>query len=115
MVTVQLEFSTQLSQQNSEKTFFAFAQHFPLWGLASRHLVSSRFAWPGLPNNITNWGRSFLHFPQRKIHRLTCLLLQPILSFNGGLLTSTSTWWALYRTVLVATTFSQLLIAHPNG
>jgi hypothetical protein len=31
LATFQLEFSAPLSQQNSENTFFAFAQHIPPW------------------------------------------------------------------------------------
>ncbi len=34
---------------------------------------------------------------------------------SGSLLISTVTWWALYSTVVVATTFSRSLITHPNG
>jgi hypothetical protein len=34
---------------------------------------------------------------------------------SGGLLISTLTWWVLYNTVVVVTTFSRSLIAHPSG
>jgi hypothetical protein len=46
--------------------------------LTSRHLVSSRFVWCGLSNDITIWTRSCLHCQQSKIHHHTRLLPQPI-------------------------------------
>ncbi len=39
----------------------------------------------------------------------------PSPSLSGGLLISTLTWWVLYSTAVVATTFSRSLIAHPSG
>jgi hypothetical protein len=39
----------------------------------------------------------------------------PSPSLSGSLLISTLTWWALYSTAVVATTFSRSLIAHPSG
>jgi hypothetical protein len=45
---------------------------------ASWCLVSFRFVWRGLSNDITNWARSCLHCQQGKIHCHIRLLLQPI-------------------------------------
>jgi hypothetical protein len=72
----QLEFSAQLSLQNSEKTFFCICTTFPTLG--GSHLASSRFVWRGLSNDITNWVRSCQHCQQGRIHRHTRLLPQPI-------------------------------------
>jgi hypothetical protein len=36
-------------------------------------------------------------------------------SLNEGLLTFTSTWWALYSILIILMTLSPSLIAHPNG
>jgi hypothetical protein len=83
--------------------------------LASRRLVSSRFVWHNLANDTTIWAKSCLHCQRIKIHRHTSLLRSPSPFPSGSLLISTLTWWALYNTVLVATTFSRTLIAHPSG
>ncbi len=46
--------------------------------LASRRLVSSRFVWRGLSNDITAWTRSCLCCQQGKIHRHVRLQPLPI-------------------------------------
>ncbi len=96
---------------NFEKTFSAFVQHS---GLASWQLVSSRFVCRGLANDITSWAKSCLLCQRSKTHRHTRLpcCRSPSPSISGALLISTLTWWALYSTVVVATTFSQSLITH---
>jgi hypothetical protein len=78
--TFHLEFSAPSSQQNPGKTFFCSCTTFPtLGGLPLGFLlVSSRFVWCGLSNDITNWARPCLLCQQSKIHRDTRLLPQPI-------------------------------------
>jgi hypothetical protein len=46
--------------------------------LASWRLVSSRFIWRGLANDITSWAKFCQHCQQSKIHCHTRLLPQPI-------------------------------------
>jgi hypothetical protein len=77
--------------------------------------VSSRFVWCGLAKDITSWAKSCLHCQRSKIHRHTACCRSPSPSLSGVLLISTLTWWALYSTVVVATTFSRSLIAHQSG
>jgi hypothetical protein len=74
-----LEFFIPSSQQNFENTFFGICTQFrTLGGLPLSVLVSSRFVWRGLTNNIISWAKSCLHCQQSKIHRHTRLLPQPI-------------------------------------
>jgi hypothetical protein len=46
--------------------------------LAYRRLVSSRFVWRGLANDVTRWAKSCLHYQREQIHRHTHLLQQAV-------------------------------------
>jgi hypothetical protein len=73
------EFFVPSSQQNSEKTFFLHLHSISHSGrLASWRLVSSRFVWRSLANDVTSCAKSCLHCQWSKIHRHTRLLPQPI-------------------------------------
>jgi hypothetical protein len=109
------EFFVPSSQQNSEKIYFAFAQHFPSW--------EARLSAPCV-------FKVCLVQPRQRRQQLGKIL--PLLSAeedppphtlaaaahphpSAAVCPSILTWCVLYSTLVVATTFSGSLIAYPSG
>jgi hypothetical protein len=109
---VSLEFFVPSSQQNSKKTFICICTTFHTLGVLPLGVLcllglsgaASPITSPAGQNPASNASRA------RSIATPACCH-SPYPSLISGLLISTLTWWALYSTVLVATTFSQSLIA----
>jgi hypothetical protein len=78
LATLQLEFSTPSPPAKLRKDIFLHLHISHPRRLAYRRLVSSKFVWSELSNDITNWARSCLHRQQGKIHCHIRMLPQPI-------------------------------------
>jgi hypothetical protein len=110
------EFFIPSSQQNYKKTFFCICTAFTTlggWPLGTLFLLGLSCA--ALPTkSLTGQNHACTASGARLTATPACCRSQSP-SLSGGLLISTLTRWALYSTVVVATTFSRSFNAHPSG
>jgi hypothetical protein len=111
------KFFVSSSQQNYERTIFCICKAFPTllggWPLSALFLLGlSGEASP--TTSLAGQNHACTASRARSTATPACCR-SPSPSISGALLISTLTWWALYSTIVVATTFSRSLIAHPSG
>ncbi len=114
---VSTEFFVSSSQQNYERTIFCICKAFPTllggWPLGALFLFGlSGEASP--TTSLAGKNHACTASGARSTATPACCR-SPSPSISGALLISTLTWWALYSTIVVATTFSRSLIVHPSG